>query len=79
MSDLKLLNGNRITNAAVLLLGKEEVIDRIFPQAKVSLEFRNIETQISFDSRKIFGKPFYKLIDELWETINHRNGIVPIP
>lgn len=78
LSDLKLVQGDKLTNAAVLLLGKEDVIDRIFPQAKVSLEFRNIETQIPFDSRKIFGKPFYKLIDELWETINHRNGIVPI-
>ena len=78
LSDLKLIQGNKLTNAAVLLLGKEEVIDKIFPQAKVSLEFRNIESQITFDSRKIFGKPFYKLIDELWETINHRNGIVPI-
>lgn len=78
LSDLKLVQGNKLTNAAVLLLGKEDVIDKIFPQAKVSLEFRNIESQITFDSRKIFGKPFYKLIDELWETINHRNGIVPI-
>ena len=41
-------------------------------------QFPNIETQIPFDSRKVFGKPFYKLIDELWETINQRNGIVPI-
>lgn len=78
LSDLKLIQRNKLTNAAVLLLAKEDVIDRIFPQAKVLLEFRNIETQIPFDSRKVFGKPFYKLIDELWETINQRNGIVPI-
>ena len=25
-----------------------------------------------------FTDDYYKLIDELWETINHRNGIVPI-
>ena len=78
LSDLKLIIDNRITNAAVLLVGKEEIIERIYPQSKVMLEYRNTESQIHFDSRKSYGQPFFLLIDELWEEINRRNGSVPV-
>ena len=78
LSDLGLMKDGKVTNAAVLLVGKENVIDKLFPQAKVMLEYRNTETQINFDNRFVFGKPFYKLIDELWNAINLRNGYVPV-
>jgi len=78
LSDLKLIVGDKVTNAALLLVGKEEVINHVYPQAKVMLEYRNTESQIHFDSRKIFGKPFFLLIDELWEEINGRNGSIPV-
>lgn len=78
LSDLKLIVGNKITNAAVLLVGKEEIINEYYPQAKVMLEYRNTESQIHFDSRKSFGEPFFLLIDELWEEINRRNGSIPV-
>lgn len=78
LSDLHLIDGNKVTNAAVLLVGNESFIDKVFPQAKVMLEYRNTESQIHFDNRLQFGKPFYILIDELWEAINMRNGSVPV-
>lgn len=78
LSDLGLLKNGKVTNAAVLLVGKENIIGELFPQAKVILEHRTTEAQINFDRRLIFGKPFYKLIDELWIAINSRNGEVPI-
>ncbi len=78
LSDLKLIIGDRVTNAALLLVGKEEIISRFYPQAKVMLEYRNTESQIHFDSRKSFGQPFFLLIDELWKEINLRNGSVPV-
>lgn len=78
LSDLHLIVGNRITNAAVLLVGKEEFINKVFPQAKVMLEYRNTEPQIHFDNRMQFGQPFFLLIDKLWDAINLRNGSVPI-
>ena len=78
LSDLKLIVGDKITNAAVLLVGKEDVINQFYPQAKVMLEYRNTESQIHFDSRKSFGQPFFLLIDELWEEINRRNGAIPV-
>lgn len=78
LSDLKLIIGEKVTNAALLLVGKENVIERFYPQAKVMLEYRNTESQIHFDSRKSFGQPFFLLIDQLWEEINRRNGSVPV-
>ena len=59
LSDLNLIVGNRITNAAVLLVGKEAFINKVFPQAKVMLEYRNTEhryistTVCSSDSRSL--------------------------
>lgn len=78
LSDLKLIEGQKVTNAAVLLVGTEALIQKHFPQAKVQLEFRNIEGQERFDRRLSFISPFYILIDQLWEAINNRNGSVPV-
>lgn len=78
LSDLKLISGTKVTNAAVLLVGKEEIIEKYFPQAKVQLEFRNMEEQERFDRRVSFLSPFYVLIDKLWKNINDRNGSVPV-
>ena len=78
LSDLHLIVGNHITNAAVLLVGKETFINKVFPQAKVMLEYRNTEPQIHFDNRMQFGQPFFLLIDKLWDAINLRNGFVPV-
>lgn len=78
LSDLGLVKGNKVTNAAVLLVGKETFLQRVFPQAKVMLEYRATEAQINFDSRVSWGQPFFILIDKLWEAINLRNGIIPI-
>ncbi|WP_282042255.1 ATP-binding protein [Winogradskyella flava] len=78
LSDLGLLKENKLTNAALILLGKEDVIQRLLPQASVNLEFRNTDNQISFDNRIQFNQPFFILIDDLWKTINFRNGNIPI-
>ena len=78
LSDLKLISGSKVTNAAVLLVGKVEVIEKYFPQAKVQLEFRNTDEQERFDKRLSFLSPFYIMIDQLWKAINDRNGSVPV-
>ncbi len=78
LSDLELLKNGKLTNAALILLGKKEVLREKLPQAAVMLEYRNSENQIPFDNRIPFTEPFFKLIDELWNTINLRNGSFPI-
>lgn len=76
--DLDLLIDGKLTYTALILLGKEHVIKNRLPQATIMLEYRNLENQISFDNRLIFVQPFFKLIDNLWTTINLRNGSFPI-
>lgn len=78
LSDLKLIDGDRITNAAVLLVGKEDIILKYYPQAKVFIEFRSTDAQIRFDNRLEFSGPFFKLINEVWNAVNSRNGYLPI-
>lgn len=78
LSDLDLMISGKLTNAALILLGKEEVIKTKLPQSSVMLEYRNLENRIPFDNRIQFNQPFFKLIDKLWETINLRNGSFPI-
>lgn len=78
LSDLELLKNGRLTNAALILLAKKEVLNQRLPQAAVMLEYRNSENQIPFDNRIPFSQPFFILIDELWTTINLRNGSFPI-
>jgi ATP-dependent DNA helicase RecG len=78
LSDLNLSVKGKLTNAALILLAKKEVIQQKMPQAAVMLEYRNSENQIPFDNRIKYSEPFFILIDELWKTINLRNGSFPI-
>lgn len=78
LTDLDLSVKGKLTNAALVLLGKEAAIRKYLPQGAVMLEYRNTESQIHFDNRYSFIKPFFLLIDELWRMINLRNGSVPI-
>lgn len=78
LSDLGLIREGKVTNAAVILVGKDDVINRFFPQAKIMLEYRNTESQIPYDNRTQYQGPFYLLIEKLWSDINLRNGAVQV-
>lgn len=78
LSDLDLIVGEKVTNAAVILIGKEDIIKKYFPQSAIMLEYRNNEVQIHFDNRISFCEPFYIMIDKLWKSIDGRNGKFPV-
>lgn len=78
LSDLDLIVGEKVTNAAIILVGKKEAIKRFLPQAAVMLEYRNTENQITFDNRSKYDQPFYIMIDQLWHDIDLRNGKFPV-
>ncbi len=78
LSDLELYKNGNLANAALILLAKKEVIQQKLPQSAVMLEYRNTENQIPFDNRIQYIEPFFILIDQLWSTINLRNGSFPI-
>lgn len=74
LSDLQLITDEGVTNAAMILLGKENFIKRVYPQASVMLEYRHSESQITFDNRISYSQPFFIMIDRLWHDIDLRNG-----
>lgn len=74
LSDLDLITKDGVTNAAIILLGKKDILKKIFPQAAVMLEYRNTESQITFDNRTKYDDPFYIMIEKLWHDIDLRNG-----
>lgn len=78
LTDLDLVRDGHVTNAAVLLLGKEKTIREHIPQAAVMIEYRSTESRIPFDNRVAYRKPFFLMIDELWHDINLRNGGFPV-
>ena len=78
LSDLDLIVDNKVTYAAIILLGREDIIKKFLPQSCIQLEYRNDESKIIFDHRLSFKGPFFIEADKLWETINLRNGAFPI-
>lgn len=78
LSDLGLIKGNKVTYAALILVGKEEKIKALLPQSAINLEYRNHVSQIVFDNRDIFTQPYFIAIELLWNAINSRNGKIPV-
>lgn len=78
LADLELASGTKITNAALILLGKARVIKERIPQSSIKLEYRKDDGQISFDKRYEFIGSFYSISDKLWDAIDLRNGSFPI-
>ena len=62
------LSIHKVPNAAVILLGKKEIINSKYPQNKISLEDRTNESNIHFDAREFFDGPYYIMIDKLLRT-----------
>lgn len=70
LTDLKLLAGNKLNFAALILLGKREIIQQKLPQSKIVWEYRNTESQIHHDARESIEEPLFIGIDKIWQLIN---------
>jgi ATP-dependent DNA helicase RecG len=70
LTDLKLSENEKLTNAALILLGKKDIILQKLPQCKIIWEFRNSEHQIHHDSRETIEEPLFIAIDRIWQLIN---------
>jgi len=78
LSDLQLIKENKVTNAALILVGKQEVLNAKLPQAAVFLEFRKSEALVPYTNRQEYRQPFYKMIDLLWHDIDLRNDKIDV-
>lgn len=78
LSDLNLIKDGKVTNAALILVGKQEVLNSKLPQASVILEYRKSESLVPYNNRQVYGQPFYKMIDMLWHDIDLRNDKIDV-
>lgn len=76
LEKLLLKSGDKITNAAILLLGMEKSLARYFSNSEFIIEWRSKE-KLDADFRKNIRRPFISAFDEIWETINARNIRTP--
>jgi ATP-dependent DNA helicase RecG len=73
LSDIGVVNGVRVTYAALILLGSREAVRTHLAQAEVVYEYRINDASGPAGERHEFQEGFFAWFDMLWEHINGRN------
>jgi ATP-dependent DNA helicase RecG len=73
LHDCSLMDGDGITYAALILLGRPSAITRYLAQAEVIFEYRSSEAAGPAADREEYREPFLLFHDRLWTKINLRN------
>jgi ATP-dependent DNA helicase RecG len=74
---INIITDQGVKYAGLILFGKKEKIDEYLPGSEIIYEWRQDEGKTSFDTRKTWREPLFKVYDEIWETINARNIRMP--
>ncbi len=74
---LGLLTDNGLNYASLILFGKKEKVDQYLPGSEIIFEWRHDANKTAYDFRKNWREPFFKIYDDIWETINARNIRIP--
>ena len=77
LSAIDLLKDKGLNYAALILFGKKEKLDELLPGCEIIFEWRQDARKTAHDFRKNWREPFFKIYDEIWETINARNIRIP--
>lgn len=70
LKDLELEQDGKLRYAALVLLGKQEVIRRMLPQNEIIIEYRLNEASIPYTARREFQEPLMLGINKIWDYIN---------
>lgn len=73
--DAELLIDDGITNAALILLGTQDALNKHLAQSEIVFEYRSSEASGPAQQRKEFRKGFLSVQDDLWALINSRNDL----
>ena len=69
--DFALMNKDgQLTNAALILLGKSEVIRKHLYCNRVTVEYRLYHSMIEYTARQEFQEPLVLMVDSVWNYIN---------
>ncbi|MBI4753592.1 putative DNA binding domain-containing protein, partial [Candidatus Desantisbacteria bacterium] len=77
LRSIGLLTDNGLNYASLILFGKKEKLDEFLPGSEIIFEWRHEARKTAYDFRKNWREPFFKICDEIWETINARNIRTP--
>ena len=71
LRDFALMNKDgQLTNAALILLGKSEVIRKHLYCNRVTVEYRLYHSMIEYTARQEFQEPLVLMVDSVWNYIN---------
>lgn len=73
LSNIGLLSEKGLNYASLILFGKKEKIDEFATGSEIIFEWRQDSKKIAYDFRKNWREPFFKIYNDVWETINARN------
>jgi len=76
LEDAELLVGDKVTHAALVLLGTRSALGKRLAQAELVFEYRSSEASIPYQQRIEYRSGFLGYLDELWNTINLRNEVL---
>ncbi|HOL71224.1 MAG TPA: ATP-binding protein [Bryobacteraceae bacterium] len=76
LEDAELLVGDKVTHAALVLLGTKPALGKRLAQAELVFEYRSSEASIPYQQRIEYRSGFLGYLDELWNTINLRNEVL---
>jgi len=77
LRSLELINDDGVTNAAVVLVGKKSIIDKLLPCAEIIFEWRQEPGKIAYDYRQEWRDPLLLIYDQLWQVLSQRNLRIP--
>ena len=75
LSDLGLLKNNKINNTTLLMIGSEESLRELLPDAEIIFEYRVNPHDTHYSDRVNLRKALVFSLDDLWNKINSRNFI----
>lgn len=75
LADAELVTEGKVTYAALVLLGTDQALRRVFPQAEVIFEYRPNELPGPAQRRKEYRRGFFLVLDDLWNTVDLRNEV----
>jgi ATP-dependent DNA helicase RecG len=75
LGDADLIVGDKVTYAALILLGTAASLTRHLGQAEVIFEYRSSDASIEMQKRVEFRRGFLSFYDELWGQISNWNEV----
>lgn len=79
LRDLQLLRDDKLTLAALVLLGKEDSLSRLLPYVEMRYSYKLNESEARTQDIQIFKGGYLLYYDKVWEKINSRNLSLTVP